>query len=112
MTALTSLHSATNEFLRHFWSAVLPPRSNDISASASASPQQKAAKAQRMLGFLEKTGERIQAVKELMRKEGGIQVSKGHGGTKGEERIDEAVESVVKAVDKARQYYLKRTTAK
>lgn len=65
LVLLTSCHSSSNEFLRHFWSAVLPPRPEDISAAAMATPEQRAAKAQRMIGYLQKTDERV---KDVVRK--------------------------------------------
>ena len=59
---MISCQAAANEFLRHYWSAVLPPRADDISAAAMATPQQKAAKAQRMVEYLEKTQLRVDTV--------------------------------------------------
>lgn len=108
MASLTSLHSATDEFLRHFWTAVLPPRPNDYSAAAgTATPEQKAAKAQRMLGYLDKTEERVRKVVELAVEE----VGDGMGRKEVEDRVGEAVEGVLKAVLKARQYFAKRVGA-
>jgi len=56
---MVALQSSSNEFLRHFWSAVLPPRAGDISFAAKASPAQKAARAQKMASYLERTHERV-----------------------------------------------------
>lgn len=59
---MTSCQTSANEFLRHFWGAVLPPRQNDYSASAKATPSQKAAKAQKMITYLQKTQARVDLI--------------------------------------------------
>jgi transcription initiation factor TFIIH subunit 1 len=59
---MVSCQAAANEFLRHFWTSVLPPRPGDISAAAMATPAQRAAKAQRMMTYMEKTAERVAVV--------------------------------------------------
>jgi transcription initiation factor TFIIH subunit 1 len=59
---MVTCQAAAYEFVRHFWAAVSPPKPGDISAAAMATPAQKAAKAQRMLSYLEKTGERVDTV--------------------------------------------------
>ena len=51
---MTSLQASSNEFLRQFWSAVLPAKGGDVSANALATPAQKAGKAERMKGYLMK----------------------------------------------------------
>ena len=59
---MTSCQSAANEFLRQFWSAVLPAKAFDITVAAHATPAQKAARAQKMIGYLERTEERVRGV--------------------------------------------------
>lgn len=59
---MTSLVTTTNEFLRQFWFAVLPPQAGDISYAARMPPEQKAAKAQKMISYLAKTNERVAAL--------------------------------------------------
>jgi transcription initiation factor TFIIH subunit 1 len=59
---MISLQSTSNEFLRHFWSSVLPPRAGDISFTAKATPVQKAARAQKMISYLEKTPDRLEQI--------------------------------------------------
>lgn len=59
---MTSCQTSANEFLRHLWSAVLPPGQNDHSASAKGTPAQKAAKAQKMISYLQKTQDRVDLV--------------------------------------------------
>ncbi|SCZ89651.1 BZ3500_MvSof-1268-A1-R1_Chr9g10523 [Microbotryum saponariae] len=58
----TTIAASANEFLRQFWSAVLPPKPGDISALASSTPVQKAARAERMKNGLDRTLERIRVV--------------------------------------------------
>lgn len=62
-----TVQSASKEFLRQFWSAVLPPKTNDISASALSTPAQKAAKAERMKSYLDNMQERIQTILRVQR---------------------------------------------
>ena len=62
MTQCESVQTTANEFLRVFWSSVLPAKPGDLSASALSTPQQKAAKAERMKGYLDKTLQRIDKV--------------------------------------------------
>lgn len=58
---MTTCQTAANEFLRQFWLAIYPPPTELPTASASASVQ-KAAKAAKMIGYLEKTGEKVDAI--------------------------------------------------
>lgn len=60
--SISSFVTTSNEFLRQFWFAVLPPQSGDISFAARMSPEEKAAKAQRMISYLSRTEERVQAL--------------------------------------------------
>lgn len=62
LSTLLSLSTSSNEFLRQFWSAVLPPKVGDLSAAALATSEMKAAKAERMKVCLEKAMERIEGV--------------------------------------------------
>ncbi|GAA96985.1 uncharacterized protein L969DRAFT_90393 [Mixia osmundae IAM 14324] len=64
---MVSCQAAANEFLRLYWSACLPARPDDISPAASATPAQKAQKAQRMITYLGKTSDRIQVVLQSAR---------------------------------------------
>jgi transcription initiation factor TFIIH subunit 1 len=61
---MVSLQSSSNEFLRHFWAAIVPPREGDITFAAKATAAQKAARAKKMIGYLEKTAERVDQVVE------------------------------------------------
>lgn len=62
LRSMLSAQTSTNEFLRHFWSAMLPPNPNDYSAAALSTPMQKANKVNRMLGYLEKSKERVDSI--------------------------------------------------
>ncbi|KAF7361667.1 hypothetical protein MVEN_00510100 [Mycena venus] len=53
--------TATNEFLRQFWSSMYPPAA-EVQVVAVATPQQRAAKAAKMIGYLSKTQEKIDAL--------------------------------------------------
>lgn len=55
---MTSLQTATSEFLRQFWSAVHPPPPEQGVLSV-ASPAQLASRAQKMAGYLAKTREKV-----------------------------------------------------
>ena len=59
---MTSCQTSANEFLRHFWSAILPARQGDFSAIAKATPVQKASRAAKMIGYLAKTDDRVALV--------------------------------------------------
>jgi transcription initiation factor TFIIH subunit 1 len=62
LAAMTASQAATNEFLRQFWAAVLPPKADDISANALAGPKERYDKATRLRSYLEKTRARADAV--------------------------------------------------
>lgn len=101
LRAMISCQASANEFLRHFWSAVLPARTDDISASAMATPQQKAGKAQRMVTYLEKTQERVDTVVADAKKIGTDDVA-----------VREALEPCLGAVKKALDYFHARVKGK
>ena len=65
---LVSLQASTNEYLRLFWSAVLPPKAGDTSAMALATPTMKAAKAERMIGYLGAQEEKMVALVQRSRR--------------------------------------------
>ena len=58
---MTACQTAANEFLRQFWLTIYPPSSDSQTASA-ATPAQKAAKAAKMIGYLEQTNEKVNAL--------------------------------------------------
>ena len=65
---MRSCQTAANEFLRQFWSSVYPPPS-DVQTVASSTPAQKAAKAAKMVGYLMKTPEKVEAIIQAARSE-------------------------------------------
>lgn len=66
---LTTCQTAANEFLRQFWLSIYPPVTEGQILSA-ASPAQKAAKAAKMIGYLGKTHEKVDALVIAARREG------------------------------------------
>ena len=66
---MTTCQTAANEFLRQFWLAIYPPphEAQIVSASNSA---QKAAKATKMIGYLEKTHDKVAALTSAAQREG------------------------------------------
>ncbi|KAJ6594100.1 hypothetical protein B0H19DRAFT_1093796 [Mycena capillaripes] len=58
---MTSCQTATNEFLRQFWSSMYPPAA-EVQVVAIATPAQRAAKAAKMIGYLSKTQEKVDAL--------------------------------------------------
>ena len=58
---MTATQTAANEFLRQFWLAIYPPLS-DLQVASVATPAQKAAKAAKMIGYLEQTNEKVKAL--------------------------------------------------
>lgn len=97
LRSMISCQASANEFLRHFWSAVLPAPMGDISAAAMATPQQKAAKASRMIEYLRKTQERVNVV-----------VSDGEKGGADANAVKEALQPCLQATRKAIKYFTDR----
>jgi transcription initiation factor TFIIH subunit 1 len=59
MNQILSCHNAACEFLRQFWSAVLPNLPGTLGAPTN---QQKVDKAKKMVDYLAKTGEKVDGV--------------------------------------------------
>jgi len=57
---MTTCQTATNEFLRQFWLATYPLAVE--THSLVATPAQRAAKAAKMIGYISKTAEKVQAL--------------------------------------------------
>ena len=66
---MTTCQTAANEFLRQFWLAIYPP-ANESQALSVATPAQKAAKAAKMIGYLGKTHEKVEALVGVAHREG------------------------------------------
>ncbi|BGP17020.1 hypothetical protein JCM10213_000345 [Rhodosporidiobolus nylandii] len=66
---ISSLSTTTYEFLRHFWSALLPPPAS-LPSSSTPSPSERAQKVEKFKGYLEKSLERVGVAEESARGEG------------------------------------------
>ena len=66
---MTTCQTAANEFLRQFWLAIYPP-ANESQALSVATPAQKAAKAAKMIAYLGKTQEKVEALVGVAHQEG------------------------------------------
>ncbi|KAG8863526.1 RNA polymerase II transcription factor B subunit 1 [Tulasnella sp. 330] len=86
---MTSLQTATTEFLRQFWSAIYPPPPEQGLLSV-ASPQQLSARAEKMVKYLAKTQGKVSAL-----------VQKGAQLGMDARRIDATFAPTLTAVDKA-----------
>lgn len=58
---MTATQTAANEFLRQFWLTIYPPPT-DLPTASALNPAQKAAKAVKMIGYLERTQEKVDAL--------------------------------------------------
>lgn len=58
---MTICQTATNEFLRQFWSSMYPPAA-EVQVVAVATPTQRAAKAAKMIAYISKTQEKVDAL--------------------------------------------------
>ncbi|WAR61746.1 hypothetical protein PtB15_12B436 [Puccinia triticina] len=122
---MVSAYTTTNEFLRQFWTAILPnpiavspPMAMSTSAGGSTmskedeqkalmmmtkpalTAEQKALKAQRMIGFLSKTNDRIQGLIQTAHRIDGFNKS----------NVLIAFQGLLRSVDVARKYYQDRTS--
>jgi transcription initiation factor TFIIH subunit 1 len=66
---MTTCQTAANEFLRQFWSSIYPPPA-DLPTLAVASPAQRATKAAKMITYISKTREKVDALLRAARLEG------------------------------------------
>lgn len=66
---MTTCQTAANEFLRQFWSSMYPPVAEQ-QILAPLTPAQKAAKAAKMIGYLVKTHEKVDALVRSAQLEG------------------------------------------
>lgn len=69
---MTTCQTAANEFLRQFWSAMYPPRSDALQSAggAPASAAQRATKVAKMAGYLARTPEKVEALVQRARADG------------------------------------------
>ena len=66
---MTTCQTAANEFLRQFWSSIYPPPA-ELQTVAVATPAQKATKAAKMIGYISKTHEKVDALVRTAQREG------------------------------------------
>lgn len=66
---MTTCQTAANEFLRQFWTSIYPAPSELQTLTVSTSAQ-KAAKAVKMVGYLSKTQEKVDALIHTAQAEG------------------------------------------
>ncbi|KAI0930476.1 hypothetical protein AcW1_009147 [Taiwanofungus camphoratus] len=66
---MTTCQTAANEFLRQFWLSIYPPPM-EMQTLAAATSAQKAAKASKMVAYLSKTHEKVDALVRAARQEG------------------------------------------
>lgn len=58
---MMACQTAANEFLRQFWLAIYQPPS-DLPTASAATPAQKAAKATKMIAYLDQMSEKVNAL--------------------------------------------------
>lgn len=93
---MTTCQTAANEFLRQFWLATYPPP-GDLQTVATATPAQRAAKAAKMITYIAKTPEKVQAL---------VQVAQQHGIDP--VRVQNALQPVLQASEQALTFYKKK----
>lgn len=67
---MTSCQTAANEFLRQYWSAVLPPAADGPPTTAVSTPAQRATKAAKMIGYLGNTQAKVDAIVNFAQQHG------------------------------------------
>lgn len=112
---MTTCQTAANEFLRQFWLAIYPPPS-ESQTLAPATPAQKAAKAAKMVVYLAKTYEKVEALVRAAHQEGvdparvkivraSIPVLSFDRSVIADTPVLQAMKPVVDAVDKALEFW-------
>ncbi|GBE80685.1 hypothetical protein SCP_0304040 [Sparassis crispa] len=86
---MTTCQTAANEFLRQFWLSIYPPLV-EVQTLSMSTPVQKAAKAAKMVGYLGKTHEKVDALVRAAQAEGVDPT-----------RVRVAMQPILDAVDKA-----------
>jgi len=67
---MITCQTAANEFLRQFWSAIYPSPVDSQSISSIATPAQRALKAAKMVGYLSRTPEKVEALVRMAQQHG------------------------------------------
>ncbi|KAG6903111.1 hypothetical protein C0995_006298 [Termitomyces sp. Mi166 len=95
---MTTCQTAANEFLRQFWSAMYPPPM-DVQTVNMATPAQRATKAAKMIGYIAKTREKVEAL---------VNIAKTHGVDP--TRVETALKPVLTAVEQAIAFHQRKMT--
>ncbi|KAF7315490.1 hypothetical protein MIND_00064200 [Mycena indigotica] len=95
---MTICQAAANEFLRQFWSSMHPP-ATEVQVVALPTPQQRAAKAAKMISFLSKTQDKVDALVHMS-----IQYNVDP------KRVEIALKPIMTAVNRAIGYHQTKTT--
>ncbi|KAL0579168.1 RNA polymerase II transcription factor B subunit 1 [Marasmius crinis-equi] len=96
-TQMRTCQSAANEFLRQYWNATYPSL-NDSQSLSLATPAQRATKAAKMIGYLSKTREKVDAIVRA------AQQQDIHP-----QRVQVAMEPLLNAVERALQFHRNKT---
>ncbi|KAG6867827.1 hypothetical protein C0993_010586 [Termitomyces sp. T159_Od127] len=96
---MTTCQTAANEFLRQFWSAMYPPPM-DVQTVNTATPAQRAAKAAKMIAYIVKTREKVEAL---------VNVARTHGVDP--TRVGTALKPVLDAVEQAIAFHQRKLAA-
>ncbi|KAK7053447.1 RNA polymerase II transcription factor B subunit 1 [Paramarasmius palmivorus] len=95
---MRTCQTAANEFLRQYWSATYPPM-NDAQTLSLATPAQRATKAAKMIGYLSKTREKVEAIVKAAQQQ-----------DIDPRRIQLAMEPLLNAVDRALTFHASKKT--
>ncbi|KAF5380343.1 hypothetical protein D9615_004564 [Tricholomella constricta] len=93
---MTTCQTAANEFLRQFWSAMYPPPM-ELQTVVVATPAQRATKAAKMIGYIAKTHEKVDAL---------VKIAQQHGID--QSRVETALKPVLNAVDQAVAFHQRK----
>ncbi|RDB25362.1 RNA polymerase II transcription factor B subunit 1 [Hypsizygus marmoreus] len=95
---MTTCQTAANEFLRQFWSAMYPPPM-EVQTVMVATPAQRTAKTAKMIGYISKTHEKVDAL---------VKTARQHGVDPA--RVQTALKPILDAVDQALAFHQKKTS--
>jgi len=94
---MTTCQTAANEFLRQFWTAMYPPPTERQTVMV-ATPAQRATKAAKMIGYLAKTREKVDAL---------VNLAEQHGVDSGS--VETAFRPMLNAVNRAIAFHQSKT---
>jgi len=94
---MTTCQTAANEFLRQFWTTIYPPPM-ELQTLAVSTAAQRTAKATRMIGYVSKTHEKVEAL---------IRTAQQHG--LDATRVETAMKPILDAVDHALSFHRSRS---